>query len=153
MPDSLLAILVVTACVGVVPLMFVLFYRCFLGITRRSTTADVLSREDGYKAVFMRAADNAEDIEYHPLKAVIEFETDDGKIRVLSYYKYDAQDHQKVFPNGQTEVLYSASDPKKSYVLKKEFNRRYLAKALVVLVFAVLAAGVEVSVFIYLGMI
>jgi hypothetical protein len=152
MPDNLYALLFVTICAGILPSLYLLFYRLYLKIAYDKAEGKVLSREESIKRIKFKGF-KREDVEDLPLKAFIEFETSEGTLTVESLYEYDNEEYERNFPSNEVIVLYDHKHPDKSYILSNEFKRRFIKVSLGFAVFALLAVGAEFTAFIYLGMI
>ena len=151
MPDSLIAALVITACIGVMPSLYMLFYRLLLKVSFDEARGTVLEREESFKRLKFKGF-KREDVTDLPLKALIEFDTSEGKVTVQSRYEYDNEEYDKAFPTKEAGVLYNHKRPDKGYIIKSEYKRHFIKISLGSVIFAMLAVGAEFTVFIYLGM-
>ncbi len=152
MPDSLAALLIGAACVGVMPMLYMAVYRLYLKIAYNEAAGTVLSRDESFKRLKFKGF-KREDVDDLPLKAFVEFDTSDGKVVVESVYEYDNEEYERVFASKQAAVLFDRKHPDKNYVLKNEYKRRFIKVSVGFLVFALLAAGTQITAFIYLGML
>ncbi len=152
MPDSLIAALAVTFGLAFVILFGMLVYKLTLGLFMNKAYAKVIGKDSGFKHKPLKKPNDEQDSD-EPMKAIIEFEVDDGKkVKVFSTQEYDSEQYEKVFPSEDIVVFYNKRRPDKNYIVKNELNRRLLHILIVVLLLTLLAVGAELTLFVYLGM-
>lgn len=152
MPDSLIAALAVTFGLAFVILFGMLVYKLTLGLFMNKAYAKIIGKDSGFKYDPLKKPDEEQDSD-EPMKALIEFETDDGKkVKVLSFQEYDDEHYEKVFPSEDIVVFYNDRRPDKNYIVKNELNKRLVHILIVVLLLTLLAVGAELTLFVYLGM-
>ena len=155
MRTSLAAALAATMLIAFVPPVFFAFYRLMIGLFWQSAEGKVTGKDIGYKnkaegsRVYKLSSEDEEEL---PLKAAVEFDAGDKKVKVLSHYNYDKESYDKLFDSDSVTVLYSRTAPDKGYMITKEYKKHYIRVSLKLALICLCLISVEVIVFLYLEM-
>ena len=149
MPDSLIAALAVTFILAFIIIFGAFIYKLTLGLFMNKAFGKIVGKDTGLKSKKLIDVENTDE----PLKAVIEFEDSNSKkVKVFSKHEYDSEKYEKVFPSEDVVVYYHKLRPDRGYTIKNELNRRLIGIIIRVLLLALLAIVIELTLFIYLGM-
>ena len=149
MPDSIIAVLAVTFILAFIIIFGAFIYKLTLGLFMNKAFGKIVGKDTGLKSKKPIDDENTDE----PLKAVIEFEDSNSKkVKVFSKHEYDSEKYEKVFPSEDVIVYYNKIRPDKGFIIKNELNKKVLHIIIGVLLLTLLAVGVELTLFIYLGM-